>query len=139
MNKYFQTLLFASATAIFVFTSCNHNHNLDPVLVEAQAIQDEALHLGISVDSIVNAKLLIAKDTSAYEFLNQLKSEVAIWRVSMVAVPGSKHKCNHDHGEHVHIEGSDASHLSPAENKKVQEEWKAVIDTMNQRVRQIIL
>jgi len=139
MNKYFQTLLFASATAIFVFNSCNHNHNIDPVLVEAQAIQDEAIHLGISVDSIINAKLLIAKDKSAYEFLNQLKSEVAIWRVSMVAVPGSKHKCNHDHGEQVHIVGSDASHLSPADNKKVQEEWKTVIDNINQRVRQIIL
>jgi hypothetical protein len=139
MNKYFQTLLFASVIAFFVFTSCNHNHNLDPILAEAQAIQDEALHLGIGVDSIINAKLLIAKDSSDYEFLNQLKSEVAVWRLSLVAVPGSKHKCNHDHGEHVHIVGSDASHLSPADNKKVQEEWKTVIDNINQRVRQIIL
>lgn len=135
MNKCFQSFLFASAITILTFTSCNHNHNLDPVLAEAQLIQDKAIHMGISVDSVINAKLLMAKDSSVMQYLIRLKSDVEVWRTSMVAVPGAKHKCNHDHGEHVHIEGSDASHLSPAENKKVQEEWKAAIDTIALRVK----
>lgn len=135
MSKYFQTFVLVSTTALLVLTSCHHQHNIDPVLAEAQVIQDEAIHVGISVDSIIKLRLLNVRDTSTIKFLYQLKTDVSSWRSSMVAVPGAKHKCNHDHGAHVHVEGSDASHLSPAENKKVQEEWKAVIDTINLRLR----
>ncbi len=133
MIMYFKILFFAGVTLMLTFTSCNHN--LDPILAEAQTVQDEAIDLGIRVDSIIYEKLIITKDTSTIQLLNKVKSEITIWRSSMVAVPGSKHKCNHDHGEHIHIEGSDASHLTPAENKKVQEEWKEAIEIINEQVK----
>jgi hypothetical protein len=135
MNKFIYIFIFLGAGLILVFHSCKHSHDLDPVLKEAQIIQDDAIHLGIRVDSIIDSKLLIAKDSTSIQLLHQIKSEIATWRSNMVDIPGSKHKCNHDHGEHVHLKGSDASHLTPAENKKVQKEWKAVIDSLNLLVK----
>jgi ABC-type Zn2+ transport system substrate-binding protein/surface adhesin len=136
------------STLIIVLTllsACKeHNHDVDPLLKEALNIQDEAIHLGMDVDTILLAKLAQGAAGQDIAKIQRLKAAYESWKVSMVTIPGLKH--DHDHGDagheghdhsghnheghdHSHDHGKEevATHLTPAEHKKVQEEWKAAI------------
>ncbi|MBK8054376.1 MAG: hypothetical protein IPK35_14210 [Saprospiraceae bacterium] len=138
------------AFILFIFYSCKHTHDVDPLLVEADRVQHEAIALGEMADSILDARLAQGKNAWNIDSLKLLKSEVANWKIEMVGVPGIHH--DHDHSEHeghdhAHAhEGHDHTHdhgnqdigaqLSPAENKKVQEEWKIRIEQVLSTLKQ---
>lgn len=140
-NKIVLTLSLIS----FALFACKHKHDVDPLLLEADKIQHEAISLGEKADSILDARLAQGSNVWNIDTLRLLKSEVAQWKLEMVGVPGIEH--DHDHHDH---EGEDHTHdhshdhghnhdhgnqeigaqLSPAENKKVQMEWKQRIESI---------
>ena len=126
---------------LFIFYSCKHAHEVDPLLVDADRVQHEAIALGVMADSILDARLAQGKNTWNIDSLRMLKSELANWKIEMVGVPGVHHDhSNHEGNDHAHDHVHDHAHdhdhgdqeiggqLSPAENKKVQEAWKIRIE-----------
>jgi ABC-type Zn2+ transport system substrate-binding protein/surface adhesin len=124
--------------------SCRQQQAVDPLLTEALQIQDEAIHTGMSVDSLISIR--IGADTSSANIkkLNKWAERVALWRESMVTIPGVEpiHNHDHDHGHdhdhdhtHEHQGASVAEGLSPAEIKQVQLGWKAEIEAIRDSVR----
>lgn len=111
------------------FLACKEKTGEDTQLKEALAIQDEALHIGMEVDSILEARYNQGSVAQNIEQLRKWKNFTDQWKQNMVKVPGVEHDHSHDGHDHSHDhEGADAaSHLSPADIKKVQEEWKAAI------------
>lgn len=137
---YFKSLLLGVSFIFIIFVSCKHTHELDPLLVEADKIQHEAIALGVIADSILDLRLSQGANAWNIDSLKLLKSEVANWKLEMVGVPGVDHghddhnheghnheDHNHDH-DHNHGNQEIGAQLTPAENKKVQEEWKARIE-----------
>jgi len=110
------------------------------VLKEALTIQDDAIHIGIEVDSLLAAKFAQGAVAQNIDSLRMILKEVDDWKYNMVKIPGMEHDhSGHDHAGHDHDhdhEGSDAAaNLTPAEIKKVQEEWKAAIEAIHEKLR----
>ncbi len=102
---------------------------VDPQLSDALEVQDKAIHLGIEVDSILMARMAQGNIAQNIDQLRRWKIQVENWKTNMVAVPGVEHH-DHDGHDHSHDHGTQqqtASHLTPAQVKKVQEEWLAAI------------
>jgi len=128
-------------TYIFLFSilmlviSCKQSADINPLLNEALTIQDEAIHIGISVDSVLTARMAEGQYAQDIEKLQNWKTYVQTWKANMVVVPGVVHDHNHhDHAGHDHAghdhgdaKSEEVTHLTPEEVKKVQEEWKAAI------------
>ena len=138
---YLKSLLSGVSFIFIILVSCKHTHELNPLLVEADKIQHEAIALGVIADSILDLRLSQGANAWNIDSLKLLKSEVANWKLEMVGVPGvDLGHDNHNHEGHNHEghnhEGHNHDHgnqeigaqLTPAENKKVQEEWKARIE-----------
>lgn len=130
---------------MFTILSCKEN-KIDPLLLEADEIQHEAINIGIKADSILDARMAEGANKWNIDSLRMIKSSISKWRNEMIVIPGIGHSHdNHDHGDHGHEghshgdhdhgESNVAAQLSPIEIKKVQEEWKAAIiliyDTLN--------
>lgn len=134
---------------ILPFISCkNSSSNADntasddktAVLKEALTIQDDAIHIGIEVDSLLAAKFAQGALAQNIDSLRMILKEVDDWKYNMVKIPGMEHDhSGHDHAGHDHDhdhEGSDAAvNLTPAEIKKVQEEWKAAIEAIHEKLK----
>jgi len=133
----FVTLTFFSC----LFFSCKQNQKVDPILQEALVIQDEAIHIGIEVDSLIEAMI---KNDSTFLLVDKIaeyKKNYLNWKYNMVKIPGLEHDHDHgdhghdhdhgdhDHGDHDHDHSDQnvASHLKPEEMKQVQIEWKNAI------------
>lgn len=121
------------------FVSCNQKSQESPLLQEALAIQDSAIHTGMDVEDIIAEKL--EKDTSAAlrDSLSKIQMEVQDWKKSMIIIPGMEHDHSHEghdheHHHHHHEGGQDGSHLSPEDLKKAQESWKAAIENIKSRL-----
>ncbi len=111
----------------------------DPILREALTIQDEGIHLGIDIDSMLSARMTEGALAQDIPRLQMLKKQIEDLKHNMVIIPGIEH--DHDHSGHDHAghdhSGHDHSHdhskddvassLSPADQLKVQTEWKAAI------------
>jgi ABC-type nickel/cobalt efflux system permease component RcnA len=142
MNYLIYVLFCLAATIVF---SCKGKEEQNPVLIEAMQIQDEAIHTGLSVDSLIQVR--IGADTSAASIKEwgRWAERVAVWRKSMVAVPGVAPLHDHHDHDHGHAHGHDHSHdhapaasaegLSPEEIKQVQLSWKAEIDAIRDSLR----
>lgn len=127
---------------ILLLCACKSAPEVDALLKEAQKIQDEAIHIGLSVDSTIDARMAQGKIVQDIEKLKLLKADYVSWQANMVVIPGLKHTCNHkghDHGGHEHHHHDDvssaASQLTPAEMKKVQEEWKSAVVAMQSALK----
>ena len=136
---------------ILPFISCkNSSSNADnaasddktAVLKEALTIQDDAIHIGIEVDSLLAAKFAQGAVAQNIDSLRAILKEVDAWKYNMVKIPGMTHDhdhSGHDHSGHDHAHdhgGTDAAaHLTPAEIKKVQEEWKAAIEAIHEKLK----
>ncbi len=128
--------------AIFILAafSCKEN-SIDPLLLQADEIQHEAIDLGLRADSILDARMAEGANKWNIDSLSLLKSAVGNWRNEMVTIPGMEHSHEgHKHEGHIH-EGHNHNHdhektdvvaqLTPAEIKKVQEGWKdAIVDIL---------
>lgn len=129
-----RTCFFLFSILLFVI-SCKQGAEVSPALNEALAIQDEAIHIGMSVDSVLNARMSEGQYAQDIEKLQHWKTFVQTWKANMVAVPGVVHDhdhhdhAGHDHEGHDHgdAKAAEMTHLTPEEIKKVQEEWKAAI------------
>jgi ABC-type Zn2+ transport system substrate-binding protein/surface adhesin len=131
-------VLFVCVTSFFACKG-DHNHAVDPKLSEALEIQDQGIHIGMEVDSIIIARLKQGNVDQDIAKLQKLKQSYDEWKNNMVVIPGLEH--DHDHGDHDHAghdhhdhdHGHDhskedvASQLSPDDQLKVQKEWKAAI------------
>ena len=133
---------------ILPFISCkNSSSNADTasddktaVLKEALTIQDDAIHIGIEVDSLLAAKFAQGAVVQNIDSLRAILKEVDAWKYNMVKIPGMAHDhSGHDHSGHDHAHdhgGTDAAaHLTPEEIKKVQEEWKAAIEAIHEKLK----
>ena len=140
---------------ILPFISCkNSSSNADTasddktaVLKEALTIQDDAIHIGIEVDSLLAAKFAQGAVAQNIDSLRAILKEVDAWKFNMVKIPGMAHDhdhsghdhSGHDHSGHDHSHdhgGSDAAaHLTPQEIKKVQEEWKAAFEAIHKKLK----
>ncbi len=139
MRKYVSMFI---VVAVAVATGCKEKPSTDPMLVEALGIQDEGIHIGMAVDSLLDAK--VGADTSAQtiRFVNKWKERVALWRDAMVDIPGVEH--DHSHGAHDHHDHDhDHNHanqnlaegMSPEEIKLVQLSWKKEIEAIRDSIR----
>lgn len=137
-------VLFLHTVLLLALVSCRQQPAVDPLLTEALQIQDEAIHTGMSVDSLISAR--IGADTAAVTIkeMNKWAERVALWRESMVSIPGVEpiHQHDHDHGDHhdhdhahEHQGASVAEGLTPAEIKQVQLGWKAEIEAIRDSVK----
>lgn len=125
------------------FFSCKNNTpsaDSSNVLKEALTIQDDAIHIGIEVDSLLAEKFAQGAVVQNIDSLRAILKQVDAWKYNMVKIPGMEHDHEgHDHAGHDHAhdhEGSDAaSHLTPEEIKKVQEEWKAAIQAIHDKLK----
>lgn len=133
------------------FISCkNSSSNVDAaasddktaVLKEALTIQDDAIHIGIEVDSLLAAKFAQGAVAQNIDSLRAILKEVDAWKYNMVKIPGMAHDhdhSGHDHSGHDHAHdhgGTDAAaHLTAEEIKKVQEEWKAAIEAIHEKLK----
>lgn len=146
LNIYKMKLnLFLSILFLLVFfLSCKnkngHSGNQSEIILkEALTIQDEAIHIGLELDSILDTRLAQGANMWNIDSVRLLKSEVNIWRNNMVAIPGIE--LEHDHDSHDHDHSHDhthaetAAHLSPEEIKNVQIEWKEAIETIRRDVK----
>jgi hypothetical protein len=136
---------------VLPFISCkNSSSNADAaasedktaVLKEALTIQDDAIHIGIEVDSLLAAKFAQGAVAQNIDSLRAVLKEVDAWKFNMVKIPGMAHDhdhSGHDHSGHDHAHdhgGTDAAaHLTPAEIKKVQEEWKSAIEAIHEKLK----
>ncbi len=136
---------------VLPFISCkNSSSNPDAaasedktaVLKEALTIQDDAIHIGIEVDSLLAAKFAQGAVAQNIDSLRAVLKEVDAWKFNMVKIPGMAHDhdhSGHDHSGHDHAHdhgGTDAAaHLTPAEIKKVQEEWKSAIEAIHEKLK----
>jgi ABC-type Zn2+ transport system substrate-binding protein/surface adhesin len=112
------------------------------VLKEALTIQDDAIHIGMEVDSLLAAKFAQGAVVQNIDSLRIILKEVDDWKYNMVKIPGMEHDhdhAGHDHAGHDHShdhEGTDAAaNLTPEEIKKVQEEWKAAIEAIYDKLK----
>jgi len=112
------------------------------VLKEALTIQDDAIHIGMEVDSLLAAKFAQGAVVQNIDSLRAILKEVDDWKYNMVKIPGVEHDhdhAGHDHAGHDHDHdhgGTDAAaNLTPEEIKKVQEEWKAAIEAILEKLK----
>lgn len=139
--KFYKLLsvILMSAFLINCKSKTEEQTKVDPILQEALSIQDEAIHIGIELDSILDAKMAEGSFAQNIDSLRILKSAVNDWRNNMVEIPGIEH--DHDHHGHDHDHSHDhsgseaAAHLSPQDIKKVQTEWKAAIDSIRNSIK----
>lgn len=137
--KFYKLLsvILMSAFLINCKSKTEEQTKVDPILQEALSIQDEAIHIGIELDSILDAKMAEGSFAQNIDSLRILKSAVNDWRNNMVEIPGIEH--DHDHHGHDHSHdhsGSEAAaHLSPQDIMKVQTEWKAAIDSIRNSIK----
>lgn len=141
--------LYKTFTAITIgfllFLSCKETKTVDPLLQEAADIQDEAIHVGMEVDSIISARFIEGAFKHDMQQLGRLKSSHMLWKQNMVVVVGADAGHDHhdhgqpaeghdDHAHHDHDHGHShqdvASHLTPSELKNVQLEWKSAIEAI---------
>jgi ABC-type Zn2+ transport system substrate-binding protein/surface adhesin len=136
-------LLFTTLFSMLFVACKEHKHTAeDPTLREALNIQDEAIHIGIAVDSIITMKMGEGAAAQNIPQLQSIKKQVEAWKHNMVIIPGLKHDHDHsDHASHDHAGHDHAGHdhghdhskedvaatLSAADQLKVQTEWKAAI------------
>ena len=139
--KFYKLLsvILMSAFLISCKSKTEEQTKVDPILQEALSIQDEAIHIGMELDSILDAKMAEGSFAQNIDSLRILKSAVNDWRNNMVEIPGIEH--DHDHHGHDHDHSHDhsgseaAAHLSPQDIKKVQTEWKAAIDSIRNSIK----
>lgn len=139
--KFYKLLsvILMSAFLINCKNKTEEQTKVDPILQEALSIQDEAIHIGMELDSILDAKMAEGSFAQNIDSLRMLKSAVNDWRNNMVEIPGIEH--DHDHHGHDHDHSHDhsgseaAAHLSPQDIKKVQTEWKAAIDSIRNSIK----
>ena len=139
--KFYKLLsvILMSAFLIHCKSKTEEQTKVDPILQEALSIQDEAIHIGMELDSILDAKMAEGSFAQNIDSLRILKSAVNDWRNNMVEIPGIEH--DHDHHGHDHDHSHDhsgseaAAHLSPQDIKKVQTEWKAAIDSIRNIIK----
>lgn len=139
--KFYKLLsvILMSAFLISCKNKTEEQTKVDPILQEALSIQDEAIHIGMELDSILDAKMAEGSFAQNIDSLRILKSAVNDWRNNMVEIPGIEH--DHDHHGHDHDHSHDhsgseaAAHLSPQDIKKVQTEWKAAIDSIRNSIK----
>ncbi|MBK9736077.1 MAG: hypothetical protein IPO92_14405 [Saprospiraceae bacterium] len=112
----------------------------EAILNEALSIQDQAIHIGMSLDSLIDDRMAQGAMSQDIEALKKWKSKVNEWKYNMVEIPGIEH--GHDHVDHTghnhdhdHTTSDAASHLKPADIKKVQIEWKAAIEAIRDSIR----
>ena len=125
------------------FLACKNNVQTTEsksVLKEALTIQDDAIHIGIEVDTLLAAKFAQGAVLQNIDSLRAILKEVDEWKYNMVKIPGLEHDhSGHDHVGHDHGHdhgGSDAAaHLTSEEIKKVQEEWKAAIQAIHDKLK----
>jgi ABC-type Zn2+ transport system substrate-binding protein/surface adhesin len=135
----FLTIIVISVCLINCKNKTEEQPKVDPILQEALSIQDEAIHIGIELDSILDARMAEGSYAQNIDSLRLLKSAVNDWRYNMVEIPGVEH--DHDHSGHDHDHSHDhsaseaASHLTPADLKKVQLEWKAAIEAIRTSIK----
>lgn len=123
-------------------TSCQQAKN--NTLQEALQIQDEAIHIGMELNSLISEMMIADTAKLNLQSLGQILIKVKNWEREMIPVPGMKHDHDHgnlsdslsahhshdhahdhDHNGHVHADGNEiAATLTPAENKEVQISWK---------------
>lgn len=121
---------------------CKHKHEPPhPALLEAVSIQESALRLGKSADSLVNAKISQTQDTFTIAKLNTLRKQIQEWKTSRIEIPGVPQDHSlHDHSDHSghhHDHEKPQDHgLSPDQMKEIQTQWKQmildIINSLNQ-------
>lgn len=141
----FHSIHFTVFILLVGLVSCKSKQDVDPVLLQALQIQDEGIHTGLAVDSMIDAR--IGADTSAMTIkeMNKWKERVALWREAMVAIPGVEHDhshqghAHHDHDHHDHSNDHGSSNLAegmtPADIKQVQLSWKNEIEAIRDSIR----
>jgi len=135
----FLIIIVISACLLNCKNKTEEQAKVDPILQEALTIQDEAIHTGMELDSILDARMGEGKYAQNIDSLRLLKSAVNDWRYNMVEIPGVEHDHNHhghDHDHsHDHSTSEAATHLSPQDIKKVQMEWKAAIEAIKENIK----
>ncbi|MFZ1704814.1 MAG: hypothetical protein WAT79_10750 [Saprospiraceae bacterium] len=141
-----KNILFLITFCVPIFFSACKN-GTDAKLLDALAIQDEAIHIGLDLDKMIKEMMVADPSVENLSKLGSIRVKIEQWRIQMVPVPGVKHK--HDHGEsddhdheahvdhehhHKSISEEIASHLSPFEIKEIQVEWKKEIDQLKSEV-----
>ena len=117
-----------------------NNIGSESILNEALSIQDQAIHIGMSLDSIIDNRMAQGAIYQDIEALKKWKNKVNDWKYNMVAIPGVEHGHDHvDHAghnhDHSHTTSDATSHLNPTDIKKVQLEWKAAIESIRDSIR----
>lgn len=137
--------------AFFVVSLTFCKQGPDPALQEALKIQDEAIHMGMDINSTINEMIISDTTKQSHNALGQLLVRLKKWEKEMIPVPGVQHDHDHghnnsadttgkdttgvakdkghdhdqDHHGHVHATGDEiAAQLTPEENKQAQIEWK---------------
>jgi hypothetical protein len=84
MKKSMYFILLGSFLAL---ASCKESAPAeDPMVAEAQALQDSATAIGNSIDSMINAKLTADTSAANVAMVDSLKQTYANWKMAMVAI-----------------------------------------------------
>jgi hypothetical protein len=135
-------------TICAVFIACKeHKHDAEnPIMRQALNIQDEAIHIGMEVDSLILSRMAQGGAGTEIAKLQSFKKQIEIWKHNMVIVPGLAHDhdhaghnhgdehAGHDHG-HDHSKEDVAAQITPEDQLKVQQEWKSAIVAIKDSLR----
>lgn len=125
----------AVAIAI-VFSACKTEKTDQQIIDEAVKYQSEALVIGASVDTMLEARFMQGAILQDIDKLRKFRKAADMWRQKMVLVPGaSDHEDHAGHEHHEHTDGADSGKYSALDMLKLQQEWKSEIEAIRDSIR----
>lgn len=128
-------LLLAVAISI-VFSACKTEKTDQQIIDEAVKYQSEALVIGASVDTMLEARFMQGAILQDIDKLRKFRKAADMWRQKMVLVPGATdHEDHAGHEHHEHTDGADSGKYSALDMLKLQQEWKSEIEAIRDSIR----
>lgn len=111
--------------------ACKTQKTDDQILAEAGKVQQEALVIGASVDTMLESRFKQGAFMQDIKKLQGLRQAADLWARKRTDIPGSDHdhSDHHDH-EHGHMDGEGGSQHSALDILKLQQDWKSEIEAI---------
>lgn len=132
MKKFYWILVFIGIT---LQPQCKHGRTMDPLLIEAVQIQEDALKIARRYDSLIDEKWNETTDSIIRHELMTIQTKIKEWKKQRIEIPGIPQDHSlHDHSKHNHNHPEDLG-LKPDEMVKVQEEWRNIIKEIGSKIK----
>lgn len=129
-------LFLSTLLTLFTFTRCKVEKTNQQIIDEAVKHQSEALVIGASVDTMLEARFMQGAVLQDIDRLRKFRNAADTWRHKMVLIPGASDHADHEgHEHHAHSHEAEASSHSALDLLKLQQEWKAEIEAIRDSIK----